>query len=509
MKKKLLVLSASAILASNFIFDNSASAVVDVRENKYESEALKLKGSKSDYEQIKLYKDSLERLIHSISVNMHAGYDEPEYKEIFDKYQKKFMAEMGALNTFVQEQKDIRKYKNNQQPVPNNLYGLTYERYLSIFESIKKNRYEFYQEAKKVEDKHEDLRRFNEFQQDEADLKINELENKILMIGNTFVRKPYAVQNMYNKLDMVISKDKYERYDMLPTNKRMLKEKSEDLETIIDEFFEEIGYPRPLEIPTLTSENQNDESIKEKLREATAKAREDERYRHERSKKRYAKFEKEKLNRAKKSSKKYEKKTSNFSYKQLKKAENVKKAESTQISQLNNQPNHGNIVNSISGNSHNKKPASIGGESKPVNIIQDSKAPSQYGSNGHLIEFSENTLSNSTGSVKQQPTFTEDTKSTKKEVITESHAVDLDEKTTHYMSGYATGYSVEDTSGYTERDKRAIRRNHVREAEELVNKYVNSHAYQDRVAAQAKVKTLSPEQQKRLNQQIDKIYNGQ
>ncbi|WP_275401859.1 hypothetical protein [Staphylococcus ursi] len=46
------------------------------------------------------------------------------------------------------------------------------------------------------------------------------------------------------------------------------------------------------------------------------------------------------------------------------------------------------------------------------------------------------------------------------------------------------GLSKSDTSSYTEREKRAIRRNHVREAESLVNPYVDTHRYQDRVAAQ-------------------------
>ncbi|WP_105996060.1 hypothetical protein [Staphylococcus agnetis] len=46
MKKKLLVLSASAILASNFVFDNNASAVV--RGTKHESEALKMTNNKKN-----------------------------------------------------------------------------------------------------------------------------------------------------------------------------------------------------------------------------------------------------------------------------------------------------------------------------------------------------------------------------------------------------------------------------------------------------------------------------
>ncbi|MGV3224829.1 coagulase domain-containing protein [Staphylococcus hyicus] len=497
MKKKLLVLSASAILASNFIFDNSASAVVDVRENPYKSEALQLGGRISYPSQVDVYLKSLDELIYYKSVNKHAGYDEPEYKKAYDKYQKKYLAEMEALKQFKIEQKEIEK--NNDYHWSSGKKGLTYERYESIYKKILELRAEFDKEAESIESKNKELKRFNKEKQYEVGYKINVLENQILMIGKAFIHKHTdEVLDMYNHLDMVIGTDGYERYDMRPTNERMFKIKIEDLESIIDKFFFDINASRPLTIDPLTKLNENDVKAHKKLREDVKRATENPNLRHAR-----AKAPKE----TQKNMKNLIKKEQKFKHKVLKQSRETKNI--SKNANLNNQPNHGNIVNSISGNSHNKKPASIGGESKPVNIIQDSKAPSQYGSNGQLIEFSENTLSNSTGSVKQQPTFTEDTKPTKKEVITESHAVDLDEKTTHYMSGYATGYSVEDTSGYTERDKRAIRRNHVREAEELVNKYVNSHAYQDRVAAQAKVKTLSPEQQKRLNQQIDKIYNGQ
>lgn len=41
----------------------------------------------------------------------------------------------------------------------------------------------------------------------------------------------------------------------------------EDLETIIDEFFEEIGLARPKEIPVLTRENEKDSAVKAKLRQ--------------------------------------------------------------------------------------------------------------------------------------------------------------------------------------------------------------------------------------------------
>lgn len=97
MKKKLLVLSASAILASNFIFDNSASAVVDVRENPYQSESLKLKGEISHPYDVERYYNSLDDFVYYKSINMHAGYDEPEYKDALYRYKQKIYGGNGCI----------------------------------------------------------------------------------------------------------------------------------------------------------------------------------------------------------------------------------------------------------------------------------------------------------------------------------------------------------------------------------------------------------------------------
>ncbi|MCQ9291723.1 coagulase [Staphylococcus hyicus] len=490
MKKKLLVLSASAILASNFIFDNSASAVVDVSKNDYESESIKATSNLKKHFTFEQYKSSLEDLIMSQTVNVNAGFEQPEYKEVYKKYQKRFLAEINALNQFELEEKKIKYHNKRNSKVPENTFGLTHERYDKVYKAIKKNKEEFDVEVKKVEYKHPDLIRFDEYQQDQANVKINELENKILMLGQAFYKQTDAREDLYNKLDMIVGKDDYERNEKMPTNKRLLVETIEDLETIIDEFFRDIKLERPRYIPTLTKENENDYYIKRQLRADAHAANENKdlidpgvKERAKRASEKQAKITK--ISRESKVKPKKNRIPKQFAYKVLKQSRKE------------------------DPNPSNKKVLGMSDDSNHITSENNLAPSSQYGSNGQLIEFTEDTMSNSTGAVKQPPTFTEDPKPTKKEVITESHAVDLDEKTTHYMSGYATGYSVEDTSGYTERDKRAIRRNHVREAEELVNKYVNSHAYQDRVAAQAKVKTLSPEQQKRLNQQIDKIYNGQ
>ncbi|MFB2282009.1 coagulase, partial [Staphylococcus aureus] len=75
-------------------------------------------------------------------------------------------------------------------------------------------------------------------------------------------------------------------------------------------------------------------------------------------------------------------------------------------------------------------------------------------------------------------------------------------------SGSLVGISQIDSSHLTEREKRVIKREHVREAQKLVDNYKDTHSYKDRLNAQQKVNTLSEGHQKRFNKQIDKVYNG-
>lgn len=535
MKKKLLVLSASAILASNFIFDNSASAVVDVRENPYKSEAMNIHGQRSNEDQVKVYIESLEDLIHYLSLNVHAGYDEPEYKEAYDVYQKKFMAEMEVLNKIKKEQNRINRKDGywhggywHPRGIDNNVYGLTYERYVHIFESLLKNRQEFAEKTREIQAQNEDLRRFDYNQKYDAGWEINQLENKIIMIGNTFKdSKPYAVLDMYNKLDVIVGISEDDRKYNAPRNKRMLEKMKEDLETVIDQFFEDAKLARPLDIQPQSDENKDNETVKQKLRDDAKAAKDNEQLRDPKAKERADKFikaeEAAKAERAKKAKASQVKKPSktkgqkNYKYKQLKKHSesnkelNIKEpsskaSDSTHVAP-STQPSHRILKQQNQENkNYSKNLPGMSGETNNFNVTHNSKPSGQSNGNSNFIEYSQDTAPKNNELNKQNPTTSAPVV---KETITESNVVDIDQSSFYEKSGYKYGYSVEDTAGYTERDKRAIRRNYVREAEELVNKYVNSHSYQDRIAAQAKVKTLSQEQQKRLNQQIDKIYNGQ
>ncbi|TXO02707.1 hypothetical protein FVP27_02680, partial [Staphylococcus aureus] len=74
-------------------------------------------------------------------------------------------------------------------------------------------------------------------------------------------------------------------------------------------------------------------------------------------------------------------------------------------------------------------------------------------------------------------------------------------------SGAMVGYSEIDSSHFTDRDKRVIRRDHVKEAQNLINDYKYTQKYEDLAKATAKVSTLSQSHQNYLNKQIDKVNN--
>lgn len=479
MKKKLLVLSASAVLASHFLVGGEASAIVSGEKNPYTSKALSItEKSNTSSDTTSRYKKSLEDLIYALSIYNHEKYDEPEYEAAVKKYQQRFMAEMEAMNQFLQGEKVKERKRQKNEDIPEHVIGLTYERYKSVFEELKKNKNDFEREIAELNDKHPELKTFNHQQQSEADQKLNNLENQVLMLGQTFTRKTDARANLYHKLDMSIGNLDYEREEKKPINKRMLDRKIEDLETIIDEFFEEADLARPKEIPVLTRENENDSAVKAKLRKDAQDAKNDASLRHPRALKQQS---------IDAPSQPSDQEVAQPSVNSIEiKAPQTKHEATFEV------PQGRNTQTSATANSE-----------QATETVDVPKANGQVQSEQVATPGVQQTHSMAQQSETPQPVAEET------ETITENNVVDIDESTTFQKSGYLYGVSESDTSGYTEREKRAIRRNHVREAEALVNQYVETHRYQDRMAAQQKVNTLSKAHQKRFNKMINKAYNGQ
>ncbi|MBU7228932.1 coagulase domain-containing protein [Staphylococcus pseudintermedius] len=492
MKKKLLVLSASALLASHFLVGGEASAIVSGEKNPYTSKALSImERSNTSSVTTEQYKKSLEKLIARLTIGGYEKYDEPEYADAVKKYKQRFMAEMNAMNQFLQEEKAKEK-KNGA--ISTDAIGLTHQRYDTVYKSLEENKKDFEREIKKLNEQHSDLKTFNRQEQNDADQKLNDLENQALMLGQTFIYQGDAIFNLYNKLDMSIGNLDYEREEKKAINKRMLDKKVEDLETIIDEFFEEIGLARPIDIPVLTAENEYDNAVKNKLREDAKKAKADEKLRHPRALKHQT------ADVSAHSSQPTVAKPSVNSL-EIEEPQTVKPqqpiyTETTVHTPMTAIPQTKHETTFEVPQGRNTQTSATANSEQATETVDATKANGQVQSEQVA-----------TPAVQQSETPQPVAEET--ETITENHVVDIDESTTFQKSGYLYGVSESDTSGYTEREKRAIRRNHVREAEALVNQYVETHRYQDRMAAQQKVNTLSKAHQKRFNKMINKAYNGQ
>lgn len=107
----------------------------------------------------------------------------------------------------------------------------------------------------------------------------------------------------------------------------------------------------------------------------------------------------------------------------------------------------------------------------------------------------------------EKVTFVEQTQVAKYKTNHDLNLIEFDVYTMGEKSGAMVGYSEMYSSHFTDRDKRAIRRDHVKEAQSLINDYKYTHKYEDLAKATAKVNTLGESHQKYLNNQIDKVNN--
>ncbi|MCO4344346.1 hypothetical protein MTQ94_11255, partial [Staphylococcus agnetis] len=267
MKKRLICLSLTAVCVTQLLAYTDANAIVTGEKNHYQSSSLKLNGEISDKTRAKLYRDSLEDLLYALQYKNNIGYDEKEYKNLYEEYSNKVLAEIEAVNKFNLEQKEIDSLKQENKKLPKGVFGLTYSRYISVYESLKENKAAFENKLKQIGEKYPDLKEFNYSQQEDANKKINTLENKILLVGQAFYKQhSFETNNLYNKLDLIVGFKREDRKIREPKNKRMLDTMIEDLDHIINEFFADINKKRPDNIEPLTAdENKNHKNIKKLL----------------------------------------------------------------------------------------------------------------------------------------------------------------------------------------------------------------------------------------------------
>ncbi|HDG8499096.1 TPA: von Willebrand factor binding protein Vwb [Staphylococcus aureus] len=508
MKNKLLVLSLGALCVSQIWESNRASAVVSGEKNPYVSKALSIKGQKTKSWNLTQYKDSLRTVMCTSEINKNDGYDEPEYKEAMDTYRKKLFAELDALNKFLDEERKIASYIKKNMEVPSNILGLTHGRYTAIYNAIKENQKEFEKNVENIESKHLDLKRFDEDKDYEARVKLNELENKVLMLGQAFPDKVDARESLYNKLDMIVGLSNDEIEERHPQNERLLKERVEDLETIIDEFFNDIGENRPENISPLTNNEHKNKEMITKLKADTEEAKNDETKRSKRSKR--------SLN-----TQNYKSASQEVSEQQ--KSDYERKAEERKARFLDKQKDKQTPVVSLEYDFEHKQRVDNDNEKQLVVSAPTKKPTTQTTYTETTTQVPMPTVERQTqqqiiysapkqlaGLNGESHDFTTTHQSPTISNHTHNNLIEFEETSAlpGRKSGSLVGISQIDSSHLTEREKRVIKREHVRETQKLVDNYKDTHSYKDRLNAQQKVNTLSEGHQKRFNKQINKVYNG-
>ena len=498
MKNKLLVLSLGALCVSQIWESNHASAVVSGEKNPYVSKALSIKGQKTNSWNLGQYKDSLRTVMCTSEINKNDGYDEPEYKEAMDTYRKKLFAELDALNKFLDEERKIESSKKNNNQVANGVLGLTHQRYLAIHEAIKENKNEFERKTQDIESRNPDLKKFDRDKDYEVRVKLNELENKVLMLGHAFPNKHEARENLYNKLDLIVGRSDDEREERHPQNDRLSKERVEDLESIIDEFFVEINENRPLNIPALVESNEENIEMAKKLKADTEEAKTNNAKRSKRS-----------LN-----TQNYKSASQEVTAEQ--KAEYERKAEERKEKFLAKNKDNPvvSLIDDEDDNENDKQLVVSAPTKKPTTPTTYTETTTQVPmptverqTQQQIVYKTPKPLAGLNG---ESHDFTTTHQSPTTSNHTHNNVVEFEETSAlpGRKSGSLVGISQIDSSHLTEREKRVIKREHVREAQKLVDNYKDTHSYKDRLNAQQKVNTLSEGHQKRFNKQINKVYNG-
>ncbi|HHO7084230.1 TPA: von Willebrand factor binding protein Vwb [Staphylococcus aureus] len=495
MKKKVLILTLGALCASQLWNSDNASAIVTGENNSYISKALDLNSNSHKSLSVEQYEKSLRGLILSLSIGDEEKYNEPEYNEAIKRYQQRYLAEDEALLKFFGEEKRLKKNRGNSDS--NQILGLTHERYNSVFESLKQNKNDFLRDIEEVKLNYSDLSDFNVGTQDYAEQQINNLENQILMLGYTFYKSNKdAVDDLYNKLDLILGYSEEERKSKEVINKRMLDNKKEDLETIIDEFFIDIGTHRPNNIPLLASEKDKEFNLKNMadLKSDIEIAKTDISKRSKRT------FDNQKY------------KNVSYEISEEQKAEYRKEMEEIKEKFLAKAKNSNPVVSLIDDEDDNENDKQLfisTPTNRPIAPPTYTETTTQVPMPVLERQTQQQIIYNAPKQLAGLNGESHDFKTTHQSPETSNHTysnlVEFEETSAapYNKSGSLVGFSQTDSSHLTEREKRVIKREHVREAQKLVDNYIDTHSYNDCVKAQQKVNTLSDAHQKYFNKQIN------
>lgn len=321
------------------------------------------------------------------------------------------------------------------------------------------------------------------------------------MLGQAFPDKVDARESLYNKLDMIVGLSNDEIEERHPQNERLLKERVEDLETIIDEFFNDIGENRPENISPLTNNEYKNKEMITKLKSDTEAAKNDESKRSKRSKR--------SLN-----TQNYKSASQEVTAEQKAEYERKAKERKDKFLAKNKDNPVVSLIDDEDDNENDKKLVVSAPTKKPTSPTTYTETTTQVPmptverqTQQQIIYNAPKQLAGLNG---ESHDFTTTHQSPTTSNHTHNNVVEFEETSAlpGRKSGSLVGISQIDSSHLTEREKRVIKREHVREAQKLVDNYKDTHSYKDRLNAQQKVNTLSEGHQKRFNKQIDKVYNG-
>ncbi|NFZ68870.1 coagulase, partial [Staphylococcus aureus] len=303
------------------------------------------------------------------------------------------------------------------------------------------------------------------------------------------------------KLDMIVGLSNDEIEERHPQNERLLKERVEDLETIIDEFFNDIGENRPENISPLTNNEYKNKEMITKLKSDTEAAKNDESKRSKRSKR--------SLN-----TQNYKSASQEVTAEQKAEYERKAKERKDKFLAKNKDNPVVSLIDDEDDNENDKKLVVSAPTKKPTSPTTYTETTTQVPmptverqTQQQIIYNAPKQLAGLNG---ESHDFTTTHQSPTTSNHTHNNVVEFEETSAlpGRKSGSLVGISQIDSSHLTEREKRVIKREHVREAQKLVDNYKDTHSYKDRLNAQQKVNTLSEGHQKRFNKQIDKVYNG-
>ncbi|WP_457834613.1 staphylocoagulase [Staphylococcus aureus] len=263
MKKQIISLGALAVASSLFTWDNKADAIVT---KDYSKESRVNENSKYDTPIPDWYLGSIlnrlgDQIYYAKELPNKYEYGEKEYKQAIDKLMTRVLGEDHYLLEKKKAQYEAYKkwFEKHKSENPHSslkkikfddfdLYRLTKKEYNELHQSLKEAVDEFNSEVKNIQSKQKDLLPYDEATENRVTNGIYDFVCEIdTLYAAYFNHSQYGhnAKELRAKLDIILGDAKD---PVRITNERIRKEKMDDLNSIIDDFFMDTNMNRPLNI---------------------------------------------------------------------------------------------------------------------------------------------------------------------------------------------------------------------------------------------------------------------